>query len=876
MSAYKEIAALPNVPANVDPQLRNVLSAFKRALEVRLGHVGDPMDRAVTLRELSTAGVYSGVSTSTPGTGGGGGTDPGEDGFIPIPDAPASVNIFQAWREIFIEIGFPVTNAIYLSNYEIWRVAGTDFNGAVLVGVGFNSLYVDTVNIEPNTTYTYWVRFVNTKGEPGPWYDNQGTSITTEDFSTRLLEDLSGKIRESELYQDLITKINLIDYPETGLVDRVGSIVGEVQELFALADALDAELTQQNILRVSGDEMLAGQITTLNANFNGVNAALQNEVLARSTADEAMAQQLTTLGAQVTSNYSTLTAAIQSEITARTTQDGVLAGQITNLAGQISSIEGMSATEVVALIHQEQQVLLDADTALAQDIQALESQITSINGMSETAVRAIVVDETQTLVNDVSALADDVLDLGAQISAYDGVTTSQVTALARQEVSAMVDDTGNALGYMLNQLQAQTDAADIAIANETIARSNKVGDLEAQYTLKIATSGGDNVIAGFGLAATQSGYDGSIHSSAIFRVDTFGVTAPNAETFSLIVEDGRVVMDGADIRRASIQSAAINSLQANKITAGLVTGLTLDGNTLRGGQIAIGTGTRTYQWQNYTYNPTTGLWQANASLTTSGAAFLVQPNGNTFVQNLYAENGYFRGDITGARGSFSGSLDAATGTFAGTLAARVVHNFEILSFATHKPEESPTRTVYSQNYAAGTFPLTRSYSTLARINYINLPAAVCSLIFGFTLGRTYGETQFYSGIEYVDLRFIVYRQSNDNLLAISHMNNVSIHSFGSIFQDGFLSYQAGSGMNEGSLDSLLSRRNIFSCSKDYNGALTVHGRKGFNFDFSGNTGTTQVYVVVDIRVSSETSTGPNFVSYGYQYERRLIQAVVVT
>ena len=69
----------------------------------------------------------------------------------------------------------------------------------------------------------------------------------------------------------------------------------------------------------------------------------------------------------------------------------------------------------------------------------------------------------------------------------------------------------------------------------------------------------------------------------------------------------------------------------------------------------------------------TGLTVQNGSFTirdAEGNKLLYSDNGNLALKGIiYAEGGYFKGELQGATGTFTGKLSAATGTFAGELSA---------------------------------------------------------------------------------------------------------------------------------------------------------------------------------------------------------------
>lgn len=138
-----------------------------------------------------------------------------------------------------------------------------------------------------------------------------------------------------------------------------------------------------------------------------------------------------------------------------------------------------------------------------------------------------------------------------------------------------------------------------------IQQSSVINGLNAKYTIKLDSGG---KIAGFGLASTVDSYDGSIHSQAAFRVDTFSIGAPGADSLSFIVDNGKVLMDAAYITNLVVDSAHINSIGVSKITG--VTASYLLGN------IGVGNITNAYigeMIQSNNYSPGVSGWRIHKS-----------------------------------------------------------------------------------------------------------------------------------------------------------------------------------------------------------------------------------------------------------------------
>lgn len=59
MNRATKLPAAPSLPAEADPKTAPVIAALKEIMEVREGRRGDPLDRAVTVRDLVEWGLVN-------------------------------------------------------------------------------------------------------------------------------------------------------------------------------------------------------------------------------------------------------------------------------------------------------------------------------------------------------------------------------------------------------------------------------------------------------------------------------------------------------------------------------------------------------------------------------------------------------------------------------------------------------------------------------------------------------------------------------------------------------------------------------------------------------------------------------------------------
>lgn len=297
---------VPAIPAPSDSNVIQALQAIKSALDVREGRLGDPLDQFVSLRELKALGLVKDGSSSTITVGGTGklpvigtvgsgvfGPDPyDETTDLTTPPAPTGLtatatltNVYLAWT------GAAYSNHAYT---EVWRSETNVLGNAVMVGTTIGSIYQDPVR--ENTTYYYWIRFVSMANVIGPYNSTNGTQVTTGQDPARLLQILTGQITESQLYNTLGDRINLIDGPSS------------------LAGSVAARVLAEELARIAADNSLGSSITTLQ-NSDATQATQITSLTTRTTNAESSIVSLQNTTANQATSISQLTSSVNGNTT---------------------------------------------------------------------------------------------------------------------------------------------------------------------------------------------------------------------------------------------------------------------------------------------------------------------------------------------------------------------------------------------------------------------------------------------------------------------------------------------------------------------------------------------------------------------------------
>ena len=256
------------VPQKWAGQDRRFGETIKNNLDVLSGFNGDPLDRAITVRDLLDSGIatlasgyraFSGDSASIAPTN-----------IVPnlsIPPAPTNLAANGAFQNILLTWDLALFDG--LAYQEVFRHTSDSVADATLLGVvsGFNGIYSD--NVGGSASYYYWVRAVNQNGVAGPFNSSQGTHGTTQPDIGFMLSLLTDQITSSQLATSLATPIALIT-PLDGKVSGIETFLGYT-----------STYSGDNILtRLGGTEGVANAassgVTSLNSSVANLSTSVGN------------------------------------------------------------------------------------------------------------------------------------------------------------------------------------------------------------------------------------------------------------------------------------------------------------------------------------------------------------------------------------------------------------------------------------------------------------------------------------------------------------------------------------------------------------------------------------------------------------------------
>lgn len=510
----------------------NFLEKVREAMGTYLGNRGDKLDRGVTLRDLVdsnliqlTPGFLTGVGSNGRNPVAGSGTavaDAYETDLTP-PPTPSGMTLSAAISQIFIGHAAPAytqghghaRTIVYAATWAGAPALLPTFENAVKITEFTGTVFAHPSN--PATTWHVWIKWQSVDGvlSTAPAGGTNGLFTTTGQNVATLLTALAGQITQSQLFNTLGARIDLID----GASGLAGSVNARV---LAEATARGTAIDTVNTLRADGDAQIAATVTTLTA-VSGANlAGLTLEQSTRADAQSAMSSQLTAIVA----NSGAGLAGLVTTQTASADASAALASQMATIK---SSFDGSTAGIQVA-----QESSASANQALALQL----STVVASTGMNTAGIISS---------QEVGATADTSTAL--RVDTLAAVSGANLAGIREVQIAQATADTS--MASQVTTIQASVAGNTAAISTESTARASADGTLFAQYTVKVDVAG---LVSGYGLASTSAAplkVNYSAFSTGILRA-AVGLE-PESTLFNEVISGrklGDVVGDGGAVGTA--------------------------------------------------------------------------------------------------------------------------------------------------------------------------------------------------------------------------------------------------------------------------------------------------------------------------------------
>lgn len=579
--AFLGVGGKPRFP---QPDQQKHIDSVSKNIAILTGQTKNTKDRAVLVRDLMDFGLLDarGRFKSNGGTTivGGGGNDGGIVNPDPeTPTKPVNVRASAAFTTIMVQWDFP--NYAGHEHTEIWRntvdalgdmTDPREEGEAVLVATVAGSMYMD--NVQPETGYYYWVRFVNVNGLAGPVHSPSGVyAETLPDIETILNEFQEESLETLQTFQETFN----------GQIDRLDTQIAD----FGF-EASKLAINQLNTDVLTLTDGLFNHIVTTERNYNDwladarslgdradvTEAKLEQDYYTIEDADLAIANAITNFESVVIrEDFATIAQLEQNHYT-KSDADSAIAADIQ--AFRATYIDPNFVTD--SQLTQNYYTKSDADDAIAAGIETFQAGYLAENYKSnaeldvayytksstdDAIASAITTLETETLTPNYATFSY------ISTNIYTKTTANAAIAAKVEEFKAeIVDSEGNITNAFTNKMSEVLTGPDGAIAQEiaeygvtyggdtySIAEGIQVSvDLDGNYTKQwgVQTDVG-NLQHGVGFI--------DVNGKTTFMVstDNFAVFNPVDGQWEAIfgVRDGRVVITDAVIGDAILQTLAV-------------------------------------------------------------------------------------------------------------------------------------------------------------------------------------------------------------------------------------------------------------------------------------------------------------------------------
>lgn len=282
----------------------------------------------------------------------------GKQGLPPALANLSATGILFGYR---LNWNFPAVGALDTAYTEI-EISSTS-NGANAAQLG---LFAHPTNshviqgMQPNLTRYFRGRLIDRIGNIGPW--SQYASATTSADASAVLDILSGKLTETQLHQDLQTKISDIDLYDQRITDAE-QVVAEVEnqvsgilqsqeniidEQLILSEKIDGVYVRVNPKLIGSTEDLIGSTEGFAGVWSIQSAVIEGDMAQAQRTDQVVAtisENDALYKQQIKANADAVSASVQATTTLQTTVNGYTA----SIQEVSQSVNGLYAQKYIKL-----------------------------------------------------------------------------------------------------------------------------------------------------------------------------------------------------------------------------------------------------------------------------------------------------------------------------------------------------------------------------------------------------------------------------------------------------------------------------------------------------------------------------------------------
>ncbi|MCU4413240.1 phage tail protein [Acinetobacter sp. WU_MDCI_Axc73] len=562
---------------------------------------------AISAFEIASLPVYSVLTELT--------------GKLGLPPKLAFIQATGILFGIKLDWGFPATGALDTAYTEI-RVSPDGTSNIAQLGLFAYPTTTHTVQgLQPNLTQFYQARLIDRIGNVGPWSD--WTHATTSADATDVLELLNDQISESQLNQDLKTKIDHIETidAEIGPIkqdiqntkDRIAQeVIGRQNAIQQAKDGLSQQI-------IAGDEGVLEVVNTVKQSSEDGIAAVQQDI-------------------QVVANDLSLVA----EKT-----DGVYAQLNPPLIGSESDLigndQGFAGTWSV------QSAMIEGDLALSKRIDTTVVEVNDLRAYARQEVEARIEGDKVTVQKiDTYIASNDSALATVRQSAQVAVEQSSANAEAIDSINLELDD--KASTGALDQVKSDIKDVD----NKIIAQTTRIDGVYAQLNPPLIGSESELIGNEGGYAGVWSEQSARIEGDLAQSKRTDQVSAQlndsnalfqqqinaNASAISSTIKVTETLNTKVGENSASIQnvSESVDGIYAQQFTKFDVNGHVSGHGSMNDGT----TSTFIFNYDCIQFGTPVGIDGIEPKpLMTLQNKPVTLPNGTVIPRGLYVDNGSF-------------------------------------------------------------------------------------------------------------------------------------------------------------------------------------------------------------------------------------------